>query len=807
MTTVNGQQPSFINRMNYGTIFKRQAHMYIGAEHWTHTFILPLEKPENLNPLLKPCNNCNMTNNSSKEDYFYIIQQLEKLHNRTLRNIDVIINNIFTLIPEQAVSRSRKRRSLLPIIGDIGQSLFGFATSKQIDQLRNAMNRILHTQNREIKGFEHEIDIMHSFMTSTDKRINNVVKGLKENNIIINQLNNQLQNEYKTFQEKTSIIMSILTDQIYKSSQLTNSYSKLMNGIFNLLQKKLSTDIIPYKTLQDTISNIQGMLRTKRPGFQLMFRDPHFYFRHDHFFFHRQNNKIMITLKFPIGTLHKPLSLYQVKNFPVPLNNSSKHVTSILDLPHYFAITHDQTYYTEISKNQLAQCKNYNKLYFCDFNVALTHSTFPKCVLALFNDDRNATRTTCDFRFIPHGLTSSLEQLNQTHFILYNISTLTLQCDNTSTVVNGCAFCILKLPCNCEVITNQYYLPKRWDGCHHDSTTISKVHPVNLALLQEYFTENELKNITSETTFKTAINITTPPFKIFNHGISEIISNDKQSHMNLQKMINISKQNKLMFTSLADSMYNEASYTQESFPKELLLAILGTALAATALILFIFLLRKYNFLMTVLVINELIPKANAFTTPPSFHYTWPTQETVTIPPYNVSISDISDITILILAKVFLVITIIFCIWFCFKSKSKTLLMLDITDGYKCIQIPIQKLPNNIISCHFQGSTVLTELSISFGIFSKIIIDWGDLSLRNTLLKNDVPLKSIININPIKAFRVQKIVENKFSMFIWINHNGISVPVNVCTPGCADCNPTHAISAGALTTDKLLNDGI
>ena len=156
--------------------------------------------------------------------------------------------------------------------------------------------------------------------------------------------------------------------------------------------------------------------------------------------------------------------------------------------------------------------------------------------------------------------------------------------------------------------------------------------------MQEYFTENELKNITSETTFKIAINITTPPFKIFNHGISEIIANDQHSHMSLQKMINMSKQNKLMFTSLADSMYNEASYIQEPFPMELILAILGTSLAATALIMFIFLLHKYNFLVTVLVINELLPKSNAFTTPPSFHYTWPTQETTNLPSNNVSIN-------------------------------------------------------------------------------------------------------------------------------------------------------------------------
>ena len=74
-----------------------------------------------------------------------------------------------------------------------------------------------------------------------------------------------------------------------------------------------------------------------------------------------------------------------------------------------------------------------------------------------------------------------------------------------------------------------------------------------------------------------------------------------------------------------------------------------------------------------------------------------------------------------------------------------------------------------------------------------------------MLKNGVPLKSNININPMKAYKIKNIVENKFSMFIWINYNGISVPVNVCAPECTDCTPIHAIPAGSLTVEKLLDD--
>ena len=794
-----------VSRINYGILFKPQGQMYSSEEHWTHTFIMHLERPSSLNPFLQACNDCPLKGNSSMDER-HVLMQLEKLHDRTLKGINVVLDNIFNLIPEHTVTVSRKKRSIIPIIGDIGKTLFGFATQKDLKQLANAMRRIQQTQNKEMIGFAHEVDILHSFMTTTDNRINNLIKGLKENNIVINQLNRKFIHEYKNLQEKTAIIMSILIDQLQKGAELTNTYSSIMTGVFNLLQKKLTTSIIPYNTLKTTIHNIQEVLMTKRPGFQLLFSDPHFYYRHDHFFFHRQGNKIMISIKFPIGIMHKPLNLFKIINYPVPLNKSSKHATSILDLPDYIAVTNDDNYYIEINEETLTQCKRYNHLYYCASNLALTHSTFTKCTIALFKDNRKDIRQTCDFRFLPNKLSSSLEQLNQTHFLLYNVSTLTLHSENVSKVVNGCMFCILSLPCNYDILTEQYYLPRRWDGCHHDSTTISTLHPVNLALLQEYFNESELKNITAETTFTSALNITTPPFQIYNHGISEILTNDKQAHMSLKKMIKMSKQNKLMFTSLADSMFNTASYVQESFPLELLLSILGTVLATAALILFLLIYRKYRFINAVIVANALIPKTNSLPTFPSFHYTPQVNEATTLPTTSITFEAISEMSNLVLVKVILLTFMLCFAIHIMKSKSKTNLILEITDGNKCIQLPIQQIPNNILSCHFKGSTILTNLSISFGIISKITIDWGDLQLRNVLLRNKVPLKSVVRTNPIKAYRLKTIVENQFSMFIWINHNGTSVPLKVCKPSCDECLPLHVVSAGAFCTenDNLLD---
>ena len=70
-----------------------------------------------------PCNSTDNTNTTSP-DFKYIVSQHDKLHNKTIENIDKVLNNIFALNPEIKVLFSRHRHSLLPLIVDIGKGLW-----------------------------------------------------------------------------------------------------------------------------------------------------------------------------------------------------------------------------------------------------------------------------------------------------------------------------------------------------------------------------------------------------------------------------------------------------------------------------------------------------------------------------------------------------------------------------------------------------------------------------------------------------------------------------------------------------------
>ena len=217
--------------------------------------------------------------------------------------------------------------------------------------------------------------------------------------MMLMRINQDLQANFEKLQEKNFMIMSILVDQLQKSSYLSHSFANLKYGIYNLMRNQLTTNIIPYAVMAKTMNHIQVALNNKRPGFQLIFKDPHFYFLHNTFSFYRQDNKIMITMKFPIGKIHKPMSLLKIHSYPVPLNETSNHAAAILNMPSYLAVSQDHSFYTEVTEDALQKCNIYNKIAFCEFNIALTTSNFWKCPYALYKDNRAQIKASCEFRF------------------------------------------------------------------------------------------------------------------------------------------------------------------------------------------------------------------------------------------------------------------------------------------------------------------------------------------------------------------------------------------------------------------------
>ena len=141
-------------------------------------------------------------------------------------------------------------------------------------------------------------------------------------------------------------------------------------------------------------------------------------------------------------------------------------------------------------------------------------------------------------------------------------------------------FCLMTIPCECGVSTPQMYLPPHLAACKNHSESITTLHPVNLALLQQFFNSSDLSNITGNSMFTVLPDVDVLNFRMYNHSMSAILVDDKAQHLSLTKMAEKAKKDAVIFKSLTEPLlYGDLSLRADWFSTEnfLLYGTMATA--------------------------------------------------------------------------------------------------------------------------------------------------------------------------------------------------------------------------------------
>ena len=85
-------------------------------------------------------------------------------------------------------------------------------------------------------------------MKTADERMNNIVHGIKENELAISHIHTQLHESFDNLEHSFSTMDILLTKQIEKSRKLER--------IFDLVEGKLSPHLIPPNTMSKCIYDI-----------------------------------------------------------------------------------------------------------------------------------------------------------------------------------------------------------------------------------------------------------------------------------------------------------------------------------------------------------------------------------------------------------------------------------------------------------------------------------------------------------------------------------------------------------------------
>ena len=547
-------------RLNYGVVFQQKTQLYIAQDYWYHTFEFELPEAFPL-PRLPSCKK----NNSTCKMISHFLSQLDSIRAETAERFNTTNLAARSLIPETNIHKSRSKRSLLPFLGKISRGLFGTATVDDINVLAGHINKLNKMALGLSRALTQHEDHLSSVIKTVYERMDNLMSGIKENNLAIKFIQNELHTTATNIEQSVDYMMGLLIDQVKTSTKLNHAFDQFKDGIISLVNGKLSPLLIPEDIMQSTFQDINMLLQTKFNGFHLTLDSVNEIYAASKFLYARNNTKIYITIKLPISHFKVPLTAYEVISVPVPINSTSNHATQLLDLPKYFIIAGNKQYHAGISIFDFNSCSG-KRIKYCQTNVALSPVTSVSRVLALYGNDKAQVKSLCNFRFLQDVIKPKISEISPNSLLIYRTPLVSLNCQGDHIMATGCDFCLFKVACKCSISTNDFYFSPRLASCHHHKDNITALHPVNLALLQHFFDTKYVEDILADTTFSKPVNVSIPHLKLFQHDMSDIVAADSKAHLSLSKMAETAKKDAIIFQSLTEPLINGQIQLDSNWP-------------------------------------------------------------------------------------------------------------------------------------------------------------------------------------------------------------------------------------------------
>ena len=552
---------------NYGLLMEKMGNVEISGNYWAHTFQLALPTTHMSKTVIS---HCESKQNTTETEVFcaakiLAVNQTNKIKSATEHTLDHALHTIESIMPHHELSPSKtmSKRTLLPFIGDISATLFGTARQKDVQILAQHITQMEKNKISMISSIQQHNKHMSSYMQAIDERLNNIVSEITFNHDNLQQFDLKLATLSESFIK--SVQLSIfLSEQNHKANIIQMKIKELIDGVYALSKGKLSPNLLPPDTIDMAVKQINSILENKYPGFRIINLSPTLLYEQSNFVAVRRHHSIYITLKFYMTSLSAPLKLYKVQSFPVPVNVSNSQGTHLTDIPDFFAISQDNTYYLELSKESWSQCIGTTQLYYCTNSIPLVHASEPSCMSSLYFHDTKNIKVNCHFDLIPNSIQPMIQSMPNDQMLIQQINTLTLNCRHSGiSTIKGCNFCLMAIPCHCSVTADKFYLAPRLSQCENTSS-VTTHHPLNMALLLHFFSDDELENIRGDTLFDQPVQIQIPNISLYNHEYSKFLSTDKKVRLNLSKVANAVKNGNKIYQSVADPMLDNLAKGETS---------------------------------------------------------------------------------------------------------------------------------------------------------------------------------------------------------------------------------------------------
>ena len=341
---------------------------------------------------------------------------------------------------------SRKKRALIPFIGDIGNFLFGWSTDEQIDGVKTAVKTLSDNQEKLTHVVEQSLTIINK--TREDVRINRDRIGIMNIGIA------KLKREISDWANKAMTEFNIIRQYLYMYIQLKGVIDSAQEILFETVQyfntlksqmDMLASGQVTPSTIQP--ENLRTLLREidrKLPSSLQLPVDP----EKNLWLFYRlmtaktvfDDDRMLMIIDIPLVNFLQRLQIYKIYNLPIAhpemyINDTSpktsKHITALYEVEtNVIGIDTSRSNYVLLHKEEAKACIESNSK-FCQ----ITSPTYPInvnkfCVMALFTGKN--VKDLCKAKVRPNSILPMAEHIKNGLWLVSTAVPLEFRitCDN-----------------------------------------------------------------------------------------------------------------------------------------------------------------------------------------------------------------------------------------------------------------------------------------------------------------------------------------------------------------------------------------
>lgn len=806
-------QPEMLKvRLNYGVYFQFKGEVMPVVGFWRHSVAIAL--PPRIKLVVNEVINCTEVVNGTGSARSRALARCERIYPIVTRLVDLkrqmaivlqsVHQDLTRMIPEIR-PHYRARRSWLPFVGSILRTVAGSATLDDVASIKAHVAEM----SRDMAEGLHVIAQSQVQHASFQKAVASQFDALKT---LLDHRTHSLKDHFQEIHEELGEeqqLARLLAAAIKRTVDYSEMLTLLMDfrqSISHLFQGHITPSLIPPVVAESVMRNVTARLPRER---RLLFSTLADFYDNSHFACVLANNSLVIMIKFPIGRHQHPFNVYQMYTVPLPYSTGANYSTILTTTVSYF-LEHPLNHYVmELTDNPLQ-----NGRYFSVFEQSRPYS--PKdnqsCVQALFHDISENVHRFCDYHVQIASQLPYVRVVNATLAVISGVSSLVLDCHNgtfVNKVLQGNPV-LIRLGCHCEIRLQGFVLPSSLASCNGSFLDTGDVvsHVVNLPVLGQYFSADELSQLRGSTVLKNMIHTSYPDLVQMDGNFTREMALIDQTRFDLKTAINSTLQGSLLWRSQAEKMAH--SLLQKSIRAEMEATdetivstptyhwytgqiFVFTLFAITLLSLAVGVINTIRLSLVLTTVSIMRTGVQAITPPTRLVFTTPSsvQSTATVnqlvvnattPAIGLQLHALqahvpSALLITMWCLIAIIVLSILCyvarrVSRCYGARRTTFrFVLQIGNASLSYLLPLNQLYHDVRCYCITANAELCNIVVVGTLAPKVVISWPGLSIVHVGLNQAIPLQTVVSINPVSAIKVRRILRASYWHMLFTETQG------------------------------------